>query len=121
MKYREMIKKVQLKSGFSDQESRDSLQLLIESLAIRLNEGERRDFASQLPEELQDIALSVSPPDEKLNDDLIAEVSEIENISQDHAKKQILSSWEALKEAITPGAIRHIKAQLPNKTAQLLY
>jgi uncharacterized protein (DUF2267 family) len=49
MKYRELIKKVQNYSGFSDTESKEALEMMVESLAVHLNEGERKDFASQLP------------------------------------------------------------------------
>jgi nucleoid DNA-binding protein len=45
MSFRELIKKVQLASGFSDSESQEALELMVESLAERLNDGERKDFA----------------------------------------------------------------------------
>lgn len=121
MKYRELVKKVQVNSGFSDEESRDALQLMVESLAVRLNEGERKDFASQLPEELQDIALSVRPTDKNMRQDLLDQFMNLQNISRGHAKKQILSAWEVLKNAISGGEVRHIKSQLPRQTAALLH
>lgn len=121
MKYRELIKKIQHDSGFSDQESRDALQMLIESIAVRLTEGERKDFASQLPEELEDLALSVRPTPENNRDGLIEQFMEIEGIEEDHAKKQVLSAWQALKAAITPGQIDHIKTQLPDRVAEQLH
>lgn len=121
MKYRELIKQVQLKSGFSDQESRDSLQLLVETISVRLGDGELKDFASQLPQELQDIALTVRPSEENTSSDLLAQYMEIQSISQGRAKKQLLSAWEVLKQAISPGEIKHIKAQLPKATVQILH
>jgi len=121
MGYRELIKKVQLYSGFSDAESKDALDVTVESLAVHLNEGERKDFASQLPEELQDIALAVLPTEETASQDIIEQVMELEHIDEGHAKKQILSAWQALKEAISPGQIEHVKAQLPGKMTALLH
>jgi uncharacterized protein (DUF2267 family) len=59
MSYKDLIKKVQEYSGFSDSESKDALQLMVESLSVHLTEHERREFAGQLPDELRDIALSV--------------------------------------------------------------
>lgn len=120
MGFREMIKKVQLYSGFSDAESKDALELMVESLAVHLNEGGRKNFASQLPGELQDIALSVLPTDQNSRQDIIQQFMAIEDIEEKRAKKQILSAWKALKDAITPGEVAHIRAQLPNTTVAFL-
>jgi uncharacterized protein (DUF2267 family) len=120
MGYRELIKKVQMLSGFNDSESKDALELMVESLAERLTEGERKDFASQLPKELKEIALSVSPQ-EKPNPNLLEVFMEKEGIEEGRAKKQILTSWQALKEAISDGEINDIRAQLPNSTVAFLH
>jgi uncharacterized protein (DUF2267 family) len=114
MTYRQLIKKVQGYSGFSDSESKDALEMMVESLAVHLTEGERKDFASQLPPELQDMALSVYATDENSKEDIIEQFMEVEHISESRAKKQIFSAWKAIKDAISPGEIKHIKAQLPN-------
>lgn len=121
MKYREMIKKVQLKSGFSDSESKDALEHMVESIAIRLTDGERKDFASQLPQELKDMALSVYPTMEYINKDIIEDFMEIQGINEAHAKKQVHAAWDTLKEAISPGEINDIRAQLPNKMVATLH
>lgn len=121
MKFREMIKKVQHYSGFSDQESRDALQLMVESLSVHLTEGERKDFASQLPHELQAIALSVLPTKEIAKQDILQQFMKIQGINEARAKKQILCSWKALKDAISPGEIDDIRAQLPNATVAFLH
>lgn len=121
MKYRELIKKVQIFSGFSDAESKEALECTVECLAVHLNEGERKDFASQLPQELKDIALTVLPTDENSRQDILEQVMTVQGIPMDRAKKQLLSSWRALKEAISEGEIDHIRAQLPKRTVQLLH
>jgi uncharacterized protein (DUF2267 family) len=121
MKFREMIKKVQLNSGFSDRESKDALVHLVESLAVRLTEGERKDFAGQLPTELQGVALSVLPTEDNAKPDLVEQFMQQQKISRDRAKKQILSAWTTLKEAISPGEIKDIRAQLPNKIVAFLH
>lgn len=120
MKFREMIKNVQIYSGFSDRESKEALEHLVESLAVHLTEGERKDFASQLPQELQDIALSVMATEENSTKDLLQDFIEVQGIKESHAKKQILSAWKTLKDAIDPGQIAHIRAQLPQVTTALL-
>jgi uncharacterized protein (DUF2267 family) len=120
MGFRELIKKVQQYSGFSDVESKDALELMVESLAVRLNEGGRKNFASQLPQELQNIALSVMSTEENTRPSLLQQFMTMGNIQESRAKKQILSAWQALKDAITPGEIAHIRAQLPRTTATFL-
>lgn len=121
MKFRELVKKVQHYSGFSDSESKDSLELMVETLAVRLNEGERKDFASQLPQQLQDIALSVWATEENSRQDILKQFMELQGVSKNRAKRQILSAWQALKDAISNGEIEHIRAQLPNSTAAFLH
>lgn len=120
MGFRELIKKVQLNSGFSDAESKDALEMMVESLSVHLNEGERKDFASQLPQELQDIALSVMPTEEHARQDIIEQFMENEHIEAGRAREQIWAAWSALKSAISEGQIRHIQAQLPKKVTALL-
>jgi len=121
MGFREMIKKVQDYSGFSDSESADALEMMVESLAVHLDEGERKDFASQLPQELQDIALSVLPTEETAHQDMLEQFMEAENIEEGRAKKQMLAAWRTLKDALSPGEISHIKAQLPNTIVAMLH
>ena len=122
MGYRELIHKMQQKSGFSDAESAEALTVMVEGIAERLGEGERQDFASQLPAELQDIALSARMPERsERKKDLVHEFMEKENIDEPRAKKQVVSAWETLKSFITEGQINHIKAQLPASAAAMLY
>ena len=121
MGYRELIKKVQHYSGFSDQESKRALEQTVEALAGRLTADERKDFASQLPSELQEVALSAHTVDKKSKADLIGDFMQRQNIRRDRAKKQLLAAWQALKDAITKGEIEDIKAQLPKSASALLY
>lgn len=121
MGYRELIKKVQHYSGFSDKESKEALEHMVESLAVHLTEGERKDFASQLPHELQDIALSVHATKENSRQDMLQQFMETQHLEEPRAKKQMLSAWQALKDAISKGEIEHIKTQLPDKTVAMLH
>lgn len=121
MKYREMIKKVQHYSGFSDSESKDALDCTIETIAAHLTEAERNDFASQLPEELKDRALSIYVTKEIAKEDILEQFARLQNIAIDRAKKQLLSSWDAIKDAISEGEIQHVRGQLTKKAAKLLH
>jgi uncharacterized protein (DUF2267 family) len=119
--YRELIKKVQVFSGFSDAESKEALEQTVKGVAERLNEGERKDFASQLPTELKLIALSAEASKEEAHRSILEEFMEAQDIPEDRAKKQVLSAWKALKQTVSEGEIRDIKSQLPEPTASLLY
>jgi uncharacterized protein (DUF2267 family) len=121
MKYRELIKKVQGYSGFSDSESEDALEMMVESIAVHLTEGGRKNFASQLPQRLKDMALSVYATPENSKEDLIEQFMEIEHIDESRAKKQIHAAWNALKDAMSAGEIEHVRAQLPNHTVAFLH
>jgi len=120
MKYRELIKKVKEYSGFSDDESKDSLQLMVETLAVHLTEGERKDFASQLPTELKDLALAVLATETNSKQDILWQFVEFQKVDVGRAKQQIKAAWLALKDAISGGEIEDIKSQLPSKTVILL-
>lgn len=122
MKYREIIKKIQHDSGFSDEESETAIDTLVESLAERMTDEELRKFASQLPEELKNIAVITPMEDrDERHMDIVAEFMIKEQISEDHAKKQVLSAWAALKSFVSEGQISHIRAQLSPVSAEILY
>jgi uncharacterized protein (DUF2267 family) len=120
MTYKEIIHKVQENSGFSLAESKDSIEMMVESLAVHLAENERKDFADQLPEELHAIAMSVYATNENSREGVLEQFARVQNISVTRAKKQINAAWRALKAAISKSQIARIRAQLPNKTTELL-
>lgn len=120
MKYRELMKRVQHLSGFSDKESKEALNATVEVIAVRLTDDERKDFASQLPTELQDIALTVRATEDNTKQDIVEQIVKTQSVTKARAKKQLLSAWTAIKEAISPGEIDDIRAQLPKRTASLL-
>lgn len=120
MKYRELIKTVQEYSGFSDDESKDALDGTVAVLAVHLTEGQRKNFASQLPSELQDLALSVYATEQNSSQDLLEQFIEVQEVEPPRAKQQLLSAWDALKDTLSSGLIDHIRAQLPKQTKQLL-
>jgi uncharacterized protein (DUF2267 family) len=120
MQYNQMIQKVQEYSGFSADESKDSLEMMVESLAVHLPESERKEFASHLPEKLKNLALSVYATNENSNESIHEQFIKMQKVSRDRAREQMQSSWRALTEALSTGQIENIKAQLPKHTTQLL-
>lgn len=120
MGFNDMISTVRLASNLSDTESRDALEMMVESLAVHLPERERREFAEQLPEELRDIALSVMATEENSRMDIVKQFMLIEHISRGRAKRQIISAWRALKRTIDITKLEHIKHFVPRSNLTLL-
>ena len=120
MDYKDLIKKVQIYSGFSDSESKDALDCLVETLAVRLSEPERLYFASHLPQELQDMALTVYPSQENTSKDILRQFMEFQNVQEVVAKKEILSAWRALKDVMSKVEIEHIRGLFANNLKHLL-
>lgn len=120
MKFRDMIQTVQAASDFSDTESKDALEMMVESLAVHLPERERREFAEQLPEELRDIALSVMATEENSHMDLLKQFMSIEHISRARATRQITCAWRALKRAVDITKLERIKVHIPRTSLALL-
>lgn len=119
MKYRELIKTVQHYSGFTDDESKDALDGVVAAIAVHLPEGERKEFASQLPEELEDLALAVYPTLETSQQDILEQFIEIQEVDEPRARQQLLSAWQALCDILSSSLIDHIRAQLPSRHVAL--
>lgn len=120
MGYQELIEKVQDYSGLPDEESKEVLDCTVESVAALLTEEEREDFASQLPTELQDIALDAELVEDKSQKDVLLQFEKKLDVDESKAKKLLVAAWEAIKDTVMPGEIENIRAQLPNASAALL-
>ena len=120
MGFRELVSQVQNYSGLSNEESKDTLELLVESIAVRISEQQRSLFASQLPEYLSDIVLSVYPSEENSSGDLINQFMQYENLNENRAIQHIQAAWHALKGAISEKLLLQIKSQMPLTTSSLL-
>ena len=118
--YKEMIKSVKHYSGLSDEESKDALGMMVESISVHLPEPEREDFASELPGALHDMALSVSPTTKNSTEDILQQFMEVQDIDERTARRQITAAWQTIKEAISPGEIRDILAWLPKSSHRIL-
>lgn len=121
MAYRDIVKKVKDYSGFSDQESEVALDVLVETLAEHMPDDRLTHFASQLPAELQDIALSTALVERQVHDnDIVEELMDKEMIDEAYAKKQVQSAWAALKSFISERQVEHIRSQLTPQVARVL-
>jgi len=120
MLYRELIRKVQEYSGFSDAESQDAMHLLVEILAVQLPEHLRQQLASELPTELEDVVLHAETEEEQSSEDILEYNMELLGIDKRHAVKQIKTAWAALEDSLSEDEIEDIKAELPADTTALL-
>jgi uncharacterized protein (DUF2267 family) len=120
MNFRELVKKVKQYSGLSDEESIDALELMVESLAVRLDESDRMYMASRLPEPLDAITLSVWPSEENNSVSILDQFMELLHVDENRAKQEIMSAWKALKDAVSPSAIKHIQSHLPSSASGIL-
>lgn len=113
----QLIKRVQQYSGLPYQESKDALIMLVEGLAARLGDRERQQFARYLPEQLQDIALSVYPMNNQY--DIVAHFMYYQNIGKARAHRQIAAAWRALCDTIDRTEIEALRTGLPMKSIAL--
>lgn len=119
-KFYDMVKTVQAASNFSDSESRDALEMMVESIAVHLPERDRLEFAEQLPEELHDLALSVMATPENSRMDILKQFMLIEHISRARARRQIACAWKALKRTVDITKLERFKTYLPRTSIPLL-
>jgi uncharacterized protein (DUF2267 family) len=120
MDYKELVGKVQQYSGFSAKESQDALECTVETIAVHLDEKERLHFANQLPEKLQDMALSVYASEENIRKDIIEQIMEFNQVSKERARKQLQSAWKAIKEIMSSKESAATKTHLPHKIEAMM-
>ena len=120
MGYRDLIREIQDASGLSPRESREVLDNTVESLAALLDDEEREEFASQLPSELQYVALDAEPLDGHSHTDLMSQFIERQQVDEDEARTLIGAAWKAIKDALAGGEASYIRSQLSKPSADLL-
>lgn len=92
--------------------------MLVEVLASRLEDNARHSFAAELPEQLQDIALSVFPALAQKRHDIVAQFMYYQNIGKTRAQKQIYAAWQALTDTISEAEVKQIKSVLAGDSSQ---
>jgi len=119
VKYNSLIQKIKYLSQAHEDESQDALEVVVENIAVHLDDVSRRDFASKLPEELQTAAMMV-PTASSIDDDMIERFLEIDDIDELTAKQYIQAAWEAITELFDTDILRDIIRQLPRKMVAVL-
>lgn len=120
MKYNSLVRKIKhLAQTHQDDESQDALQVLVENIAMHLDDVSRREFAARLPEELQSAAMMV-PTAASMDDDIIERFLEIDDVDEMTARQYMQAAWEAIAELFDTDVLKEIIRQLPRKTAHAL-
>jgi uncharacterized protein (DUF2267 family) len=116
MQYDEFIGQVQHRARLAatDQAVR-ATRATLETLGERLFGGEADDLAAQLPEEIG-IYLRQAQSNEKYSlDEFFKRVSEREGVELPDAVHHARAVISVLCEAVTPGELQDVRAQLPDE------
>ena len=116
MKHDEFIGKVQNRAHLGSRgDAERATWATLQTLAERLKGGEAKDMASQLPPHLAQYALSGLPGmgEHFSIDEFFQRVSDREGEDLSQAVFHSRAVIDVLKEAISPGEIKDICAQLP--------
>lgn len=118
MKHDEFIGKVQHSARLSSRgDAERATWATLQTLGERLGGGEAKDFASQLPPQLAAYALSgLAGLGERFSvNEFYLRVSDREGVDLPKAIYHAQAVIEVLQEAISPGEINDIRAQLPKE------
>ncbi|MGB4795690.1 MAG: DUF2267 domain-containing protein [Candidatus Saccharimonadales bacterium] len=119
MKYHALITKIKHIAGARDDESQDALELVVENVAVHLTDRTRRDFAAQLPDELQTAAMMV-PTASVADDDIIEQYMDIEDVDEHRARDYLRAAWQAICELFDREAVEDITSELPRTMVAVL-
>ncbi len=116
MTYDEFVKQVQDSSGMSERGTAEAAaRATLETLGLRLTQGEATDLASQLPQELADAVTSVADQQQRFSVqtffDHVAQRAGIDDRSEaERAARAVLG---VLSESVTRGQLADVFTQLP--------
>lgn len=116
MKFDEFVGKVQNRAQLGSRgETERTIWATLQTLGERLAGGEAKDFASQLPVPLPQYALSgLAGLGVPLSlDEFTQVVAAREGEAPQRALKHVQAVFSVLQEALSPGEIQDIRAQLP--------
>ena len=111
---------VQDAAGIDDAHARRAIAATLATLAERLDPGEARDLADEVPPELAPWLATNTPAARFGVDEFIRRVAEREGVDAATAERDARAVFAALGSAVSPGELADAAAQLPNEFATLL-
>jgi len=120
MKHDEFVGQVQNRAALSSRgEAEKLIRLVLQNLGARIQFGEAKNLASQLPEELGRHLMASTELEKFDLDDLFERVAGKENVDLDKAIHRTRVVAEVLMEAVSEGSIRDLLSQLPKDFSRI--
>lgn len=118
---KEFFQLVAVRTGLSRQEAADLTRATLETLGVRLSNGEVRDLALELPEPLRDSLQRGSGETETFGpDESIRRVRERTGLTRPEAGRGLRAVLGTLHEAISQKEFDHAMSQLGKRYVQLV-
>jgi len=111
---------VQEAAGIDEGHAARAIAATLATLAERLDPGEARDLADEVPPELAAWLATNTPAARFGVDEFIRRVAEREGVDAATAERDARAVFTALGYAVSPGELADAAAQLPNEFAALL-
>jgi uncharacterized protein (DUF2267 family) len=111
---------VQEAAGIDDAHAGRAIAATLATLAERLDPGEARDLAAEVPPEFAPWLATDTPAARFGVDQFIRRVAEREGVDVASAERDARAVFAALGHAVSPGELADAAAQLPNEFAALL-
>jgi uncharacterized protein (DUF2267 family) len=121
MRYEEFIKAVEEHTGVADREEAERAALsVLQTLADRLTGGEADDLLAQIPEPLKSTIAVTEEADPIRYDEFVQRVALELELPDDEARERVRGVFDVLREAVTPGELDDVFAQLDRTYAELM-
>ena len=121
VQYEEFLSKVQDRIGpAGPDEARRTVTATLSTMSERINGGEAKDLAAQLPEELKEPIQRSGEEAERFSfEEFLRRVGEREGMNTDAARDHASAVITVLREAVIGGQLDDIRAQLPQEFSSL--
>jgi uncharacterized protein (DUF2267 family) len=121
----EFVERVANRAGLDPDRAQQASEAVLETLGERIAGGEVEDLAQQLPGPLR---LPLQRGNARTNgkamrmslDEFLERVTELEEVSLDHAREHARAVFRTLREAVSEKEVRDMFAQLPDEYRELL-
>jgi uncharacterized protein (DUF2267 family) len=121
MRYANFISTIEQVAGIDRDQADRAARAVLETLAERITGGEARDIAVFAPKELRPALTGAKEPAEAFDlAEFLRRVAGREGVDTDTAREHARAVFVALGQAVAPGEIRDMVAQLPRDFGPLL-
>ena len=97
-----------------------AIEATLQTLADRIDAGEARDLANELPDEIAPWLATTAPAERLDIDEFLRRVAERESVDIETAERHAAAVFIALHRAVSPQEFADLRAELPKDFAPLL-